>query len=58
MKLVEPGDPDRSLLVVVLEHPTGLPEGLRMPLEQRLPLNLIADVRAWIAAGAPADDDT
>ena len=49
---VEPSNPDDSYLVQKLEGTAAV--GARMPLGSPNPLNaaLIADIRAWIAAGA------
>lgn len=55
-KLVEPGAPERSLLVVVLEQPDALPSSLRMPGEsQRLSQARVDAVREWIRRGALDD---
>jgi hypothetical protein len=52
---VNPGDPDASYLVRKLEGAPGI-SGDRMPLGGApLGAALIADVRAWIAAGAAND---
>jgi mono/diheme cytochrome c family protein len=50
---VSPGDPDASYLVRKLEGAPGI-TGERMPLGgAAISAELIADVRAWITAGAP-----
>jgi hypothetical protein len=55
--VVEPGDPDRSLLVEFIEGRRG-PQH-RMPLgEPPLPPTQIASIRRWIAEGAREDADT
>lgn len=48
--VVQPGDPDNSMLVSAVEHRTMPPENLHMP-----PLTeaQIATIRRWVAAGAP-----
>jgi hypothetical protein len=49
---IVPGDPDGSLLLRVIRH---VEKDLKMPLDRPpLPAPLIADVEAWIRAGAPA----
>ena len=52
--LIVPFEPDASFLYekLALEHPTV---GERMPLNQPLPPEVVARVRAWIAAGAKND---
>lgn len=55
-KLVVPGDPDASLLVLVLEAPQGLPAKLHMPGdEMTVSPQRIDALRRWIAAGAKDD---
>jgi hypothetical protein len=47
---VEPGQPDESLLVRVIEHSEP---GLEMPKDApRLPAHVVKDIREWVAAGA------
>jgi len=53
--LVDPGHPERSALMIVLERPEGLPMGLRMPPDSTVPDEELERVRAWIAAGARND---
>jgi len=53
MKLVEPGKPDESLLVVVLEQPAGIPAVMKMPQTgSKVPADRITAVRQWITDGA------
>ena len=51
------GKPETSRLVTALEY---LDSDLQMPPRGKLPANVIADMRAWISAGAPwpASDKT
>src|SRR5690606_16889138 len=52
---VVPGKPEQSLLLKVVEHREGQ---LQMPPEQpQLPANVRADLKAWIARGAPDPRD-
>jgi hypothetical protein len=56
LKLVEPGAPERSLLMVVLEQPEGLPESLKMPGGgARVSAARLAGLRQWILDGARDD---
>jgi hypothetical protein len=48
-----PGDPAKSLLVIVLEQETPL----KMPPGQRLSVETIAAFRRWIELGAPWSDE-
>ncbi len=48
---IVPGDPEGSLLVRAIVHEENQP--LQMPPEDPLPANVVADFKAWIAAGAP-----
>ncbi len=47
---VVPGHPEKSLLLKAL---TWEDEDLKMPPKQKLPPELVADVKAWIQRGAP-----
>ncbi|MBI3465073.1 MAG: DUF1553 domain-containing protein [Planctomycetes bacterium] len=47
---VTPGDVDHSLLAIAIKHDEN--EFAQMPPEKRLPRHVIADLNAWIAAGA------
>ncbi|WP_164100998.1 PSD1 and planctomycete cytochrome C domain-containing protein [Candidatus Laterigemmans baculatus] len=47
---VVPGDPERSLLILALKHDDDQP--VQMPPEEPLSDGAIADLTAWIAAGA------
>ncbi len=54
---VRPREPDQSLLIRAVEHTHP---GLKMPPDERLTDEEIADLRAWVAIGAPDPrrDDT
>ncbi|WP_169975571.1 c-type cytochrome domain-containing protein [Tautonia rosea] len=47
---IEPGRPDDSLLIRVLEHTSEI---AMMPPDRRLPDAVLDDFRAWIERGAP-----
>ncbi len=47
---VAPGDADGSLLVAAIQHSQD--QELQMPPDDPLPANVVADLKAWIAAGA------
>ncbi|MEX2117968.1 MAG: PSD1 and planctomycete cytochrome C domain-containing protein [Pirellulales bacterium] len=54
---VVPGDPDASILLTAISHSD--PDLQMPPKRERLPESVVADVKAWIAAGAadPRDDE-
>lgn len=52
--IIEPGQPDDSLLVRVLEHTS---EVAQMPPNGKIPDATISAIRRWIALGAPHPDD-
>jgi hypothetical protein len=45
-----PGDPANSLLIRAIRHQT---ESLRMPKDEKLPDDVIADFEQWVKMGAP-----
>jgi len=47
--VVQPGDPDASLIILALEHDPSLPPSKHMPsAAQRLPEEVINKIRRWI----------
>jgi hypothetical protein len=59
MKLVEPGKPAQSALVMILEGPCGMtprmPYGCSAEAGDCIPDEYIAAVSQWIASGAPRE---
>ena len=56
LKLVDPGNPDNSFLLIKLMGPTSPELGARMPFAAgHLHEGKIEAIRTWIAAGAPRD---
>lgn len=49
------GDPDKSLLYKAIKYDH---KDLRMPPKGRLPRQVVADFRAWIAMGAPVPNES
>jgi hypothetical protein len=47
---VVPGEPDSSLIIRAVEHAEGFPS---MPPKGKLPDAVVADMRRWVAMGAP-----
>ncbi len=52
---VEPGQPDRSLLLRALRYQD---KDLKMPPGKALPPDVVADFETWIRIGAPMPPDT
>ena len=56
---VVPGDPDNSLLLAILKGPVDVDDDAldtrQMPPGFPFPAETLAEVEAWIAAGAPND---
>lgn len=52
--IVQPGDPERSLLVRALRHTD---KNLKMPPDKPLPREIVADFETWVRLGASMPED-